>query len=118
MVVTELAAHMSAAEGSQSPQGDIRALRLGVRQVGNGTEADWVISPPGLPETCPAVLFGTQSGRAIVHRWPPSQPDASPGLFWEPGEGLQVEVEGPAAGLTGGSPAILSIALVGSLVVA
>lgn len=119
MVVTEIAAHLSAPAGSQSPQGDIRPLRLDVRQQGNGTQAQWVVAPPTLPELCPAVLWGTQSGRAVVHRWPPKdQPAENEGLFWEPGEGLQVEVQGPSTGLTEGDPAILAIALVGSLVVA
>lgn len=66
--------------------GDIRFLRVQVRQIGNGTQADWFIGPtsPVLAE-CPASLLGITEGRAIVHRFP------GDGLIWEPGEGIIVQ---------------------------
>lgn len=120
ILVTECAAHLSAESNSQSPQGDIRPLRLAVRQQGNGTQADWVVGPPNFSDLAPAVLFGTQAGRAVVHQWPPNEYGGrgAPGLYWEPGEGIQVEVRGPDGGLNDGTPVRLVIALVGSLVVA
>ncbi len=63
-------------------QGDIRQLRVNVRQVGNGTQADWYSGPriPTPLERCPAVLLGYGTGRSLVHRFP------GDGLLWEPGE--------------------------------
>lgn len=118
ILITECAAHASAIAGSQDPQGDIWPLRVGVRQIGNGTNGDWVVSPSTMPSLCPAVNWGTQAGRCVVHQWPPNAVGGpgSPGLFWEPGEGIQVSARGPARGED--PPLVLVVALIGSIVVA
>lgn len=85
-VITDMVISCSA-ESTASGAGDIRQLRLQLRQVGNGTNADWCVGPIGavpLPQ-CPAFLFGKTTGRALVHRIP------GDGWLWEPGEGVSVE---------------------------
>jgi hypothetical protein len=66
--------------------GDARQIEVGIRQVGNGTNAAWVVSAPGTPNMAQAPLWGAYSGRAVVHEFP------GPGLLWEPGEGINVAV--------------------------
>ena len=66
--------------------GDIRQLFVQVSQVGNGTQANWLIgSVSPVISRCPAVLLGKTAGRCIVHEFP------GQGLLWEPGEGVTVE---------------------------
>lgn len=73
------------------PTGDISRVSVGVRQIGNGTNASWmrgpINDPPIVPDLVPATLLGQQSGRAIVHRLPGN------GLLWAPGEGIVAQVQ-------------------------
>jgi len=62
-------------------------VEVGVRQIGNGTNASWVINGPGSPNMAPTPNWGTYSGRALVHRFP------GQGLIWEPGEGIDLTVQ-------------------------
>lgn len=121
IVMTEMTVFVGAESLSQNPQGNVRIGRLQINQLGNGTQAEWVQGPStdttGLlagPQLCPAVLFGTQAGRAIVHRWPPNVGEPDGGLLWEPGEGIQLEVDFPAA-----QPdfQVMAIALIGTIIV-
>lgn len=70
--------------------GDARRISLQIRQVGNGTNADWVQGPQnkGIVEAAPTILWGQYAGRAVVHEFP------GKGLLWEPGESIDVEVIG------------------------
>lgn len=123
VVVTEMGVHIGAESQAVNPQGNIRFGRVQIQQLGNGTQAEWLQGPvldvantgPG-PDLCPAVLLGTKSGRAVVHRWPPKVDAPDGGLYWEPGEGIQVEVQGVNS-LVASSNAVLAIALVGSIIV-
>jgi len=65
---------------------DIANLCVEIKQIGNGTNADWLRGPPSYAGgRVSAVLLGTQAGRAIVHRLPGN------GWLWRPGEGIEVE---------------------------
>lgn len=88
--LTDLVISVSAPTGDFVGAGDIRTVRLQVRQVGNGTGRDWagtpVLQATGVPiPQMPAHLWGTTQGRAVVHRFP------GEGLLWEPNEGVQME---------------------------
>lgn len=87
IAVTDMAIHCGAERDAAVGQGDVRQLRINVRQIGNGTQADWLQGPTvPLPlAQMPAVLAGYTSGRAVVHRFP------GKGLLWEPGEGITVD---------------------------
>lgn len=121
IVMTEMTVFIGSESLSGSPQGNIRIGRLQINQLGNGTQGEWMQGPnvdaTGLvsgPGLCPAVLLGTQAGRSVVHRWPPLVDDPAGGLIWEPGEGIQLEVQTPAAGT---DDMVLAIALIGSIIV-
>lgn len=85
--------------------GNIRNVRVQVKQNGNGTNSEWFIGPvaPGPQAVCAANL-GVYAGRCIVHEFP------GQGLLWEPGEGVSVFVQGLDEF---SEPAFLSIALSG-----
>jgi len=90
VIITDMAINCSALlNDPDTDLGDVRMVRVQVRQVGNGTNADWFTGPigvtPPLPQ-CPAALLGMLTGRCIVHEFP------GDGLLWEPGEGLSVEM--------------------------
>lgn len=97
VMLTDMVVQVQAEIESVDPTGDSRRAYVSVRQVGNGTGADWFRGPinvttPGvgdlLPsDALPAVLFGAKQGRALVHQFP--QP-----LIWEPGEGITATAQG------------------------
>lgn len=95
VMITNMTASIAGAQGVADPTGDISRLNIGVRQIGNGTNASWVSGPvntPGLvPDLAPAIVLGQQSGRALVHRFPGA------GLLWAPGEGIYPEIQSLAA---------------------
>jgi hypothetical protein len=97
VMITNMTVNVSGASSDADSTGDISRVSVGIRQIGNGTNAAWVSGPvnePGLvPDMVPAVLLGQQSGRAIVHRFP------GHGLLWAPGEGITAQVQN----LTGGA---------------
>ncbi len=89
IIVSEMTANVSAPIDDQDPTGDIRQLSLQVRQVGNGTNADWFQGPINVDaDLMPASLLGVRSGRAVVHQFP------GDGLIWEPGEGIDIRLRG------------------------
>lgn len=86
VALTDMVLHCGAETEDATGAGDIRQLRVQVRQIGNGTQADWGIGPTSPPlAQCPATLLGLTEGRAVVHRFP------GDGLIWEPGEGIIVQ---------------------------
>ncbi|MHC4717521.1 MAG: hypothetical protein ACYS5V_11160, partial [Planctomycetota bacterium] len=86
IVITDMTVNVGAEFGAADPQGDIRRVRLNVRQVGNGTNATWFVGPtnPLAVDRMQADLCGLTTGRAVVHELP------GDGFLWEPGEGLTV----------------------------
>lgn len=57
------------------------------RQIGNGTNADWVQGPsPIFSSQVPAVLLGAKTGFNMTHRLPGN------GWQWRPGEGVEIDV--------------------------
>jgi hypothetical protein len=103
VALTDMSFSCGAEENDAIGQGDIRQLRVNVRQVGNGTQADWYEGPriPSPLSRCPAQLLGYGTGRGIVHRFP------GDGLIWEPGErvildmrALDASVEGYTVGFS------------------
>ena len=63
------------------------AITMQCRQIGNGTNADWVQGPsPVLSSQVPAVLLGAKTGFNMTHCLPGN------GLQWRPGEGLEIDV--------------------------
>lgn len=74
-------------EDAEGGSGDLRQLLLNLRHTGNGTDAFWFqgSQDPAQP-LMPAGLMGVHTGQALVHRW------AGPGLLWETGEGIDIEV--------------------------
>lgn len=89
VIITDMTVNCSGLLTALEPLGDIRQVRVQIRQVGNGTNADWFTGPigitPPLPQ-CPAVLLGILTGRCVAHELP------GDGILWEPGEGLDVEM--------------------------
>jgi len=86
MILSRGTCNVSAPVDEDDPTGDIRVLSLQVRQVGNGTNANWFQGPTAFP-LMPAVLWGVKSGRCVVHKFP------GDGLLWEPGEGISLELQ-------------------------
>ncbi len=123
IVMTTMTVYVSAEDLSQDPTGDIRIGRVSVQQVGNGTQAQWIQGPSVAPggvgpgsELCPAVLLGSESGRALVHRWPPDVDSPDGGIYWEPGEGIQLQIQA-ADEIFEDSNLVLQVALLGSIIV-
>lgn len=110
IIISEGTVNVSAPADDQDPTGDIRQLSVQIRQVGNGTNADWFQGPINVPGAglMPAPLWGVRSGRAVVHQFP------GDGLIWEPGEGIDLQ----ARGLTDNPPNVnLNIALTGYITI-
>ncbi len=110
VIVKDMTVNLSAGADAEEPTGDIRGVRLNIRQNGNGTNAFWFQGPATLPggELMPATLLGQQTGRAVVHKFPGN------GLIWEPGEGIDVITRAlrPSA-----LNQILNIALLGYVII-
>lgn len=67
----------------------IRNLRLSIKQMGNGTGRQWEDGPIDSASSdtfCPAPLWGSSVGRAVVHRL------GGDGWIWEPGQGVTMEM--------------------------
>lgn len=89
IVITDVSVNVGAALDAADAQGDITELSINIRQVGNGTNAEWFIGPqtPVPIPNMPAQLMGLTTGRAVVHEFPDG------GLLWEPGEGITVNTQ-------------------------
>jgi hypothetical protein len=119
--ITHVTTHAQAANGTAGadPAGNIRRIRVSIRQVGNGTNQRWTTtpqlttSPPAfnMADCIPATLWGLTAGQAIVHELPKNS-DGYPGWLWQPNSGLTLEVQ-PAAGVQ----AACYIGLAGHIVV-
>lgn len=89
VVITTMTLTCGPDDADVDPTGDIRDLNVAVRQVGYGTNQDWVTGPsvPILLDKVPAVLLGASEGRCIIHTLP------ADGWIWEPNEGVTVQVQ-------------------------
>lgn len=96
IALSDMVIQVGAAASDPIGVGDTRWVRVGVKQLGNGTGRLWVntpispltgVSTPGLP----AQFWGFTQGRCVVHRFP------GEGLLFEPGEGITVEVSALAS---------------------
>jgi len=119
--ITKMTIHCGAPNGTAgtNPVGDIRRLRVSVKQNGNGTNQRWTTTPAimtnpptlDLASCVPAALWGLTTGQAIVHRLPDNS-DNYPGWLWFPNEGMTLDVQ-PATGVR----CAVYIALIGHIVV-
>ena len=109
IVMTDMTAHLSAQSNKNDPNGNIDFLRVQINQVGNGTQSEWFKhASSSYPSTLMlASMLGTNTGRVIVHELDPNAP-----VYWEPGEGLNVQVQGIQPDL--GAP-VFAIALAGTI---
>lgn len=89
VVITTMTLTCGPDDADTDPTGDIRDLNVSFRQVGYGTNQDWVAGPvtPVVFPRIPAVLCGLSQGRCVVHKLP------AEGWIWEPGEGVTIQVE-------------------------
>lgn len=91
VLITDTSINIGGPLNSIDATGDTRQVLVNVRQVGNGTGANWVQGPlndPTVPVgVAPAVLWGARSGRAVIHEFP------GQGLIWEKGEGLELDMQ-------------------------
>lgn len=76
-------------DGPVNVPSDVRAFALQVRQIGNGTNANWFGGPstPTPLGFANASLIGVETGPAIVHRLP------GDGILLEPGEGFRIDAQ-------------------------
>jgi hypothetical protein len=97
VALTDMSVSCGAPVDDAVGQGDIRELRLNVRQIGNGTQANWFQGPnvPAPLTRIPAQLLGYGTGRGIVHRFP------GEGVMWEPGTGVTLEMQALDASVVG-----------------
>jgi hypothetical protein len=118
VMLTDMVVQVQAEIDDVDPTGDSRRAYISVRQVGNGTGADWFRGPvnmttPGVGDlipndAVPAVLLGPKSGRSLVHLFP--QP-----LVWEPGDGITATMQALIA--SAGSTVNVNLGLLGFIAV-
>jgi hypothetical protein len=86
IIITDITVNVAAEIESIDPTGSIGRISIQIRQVGNGTNANWFEGPPApTGMRMQATLMGVTSGRAVTHQFP------GDGLLWEPGEGITLE---------------------------
>jgi hypothetical protein len=88
IVITDMTMNVAGEVESNDPTGSIGRVSIQIRQIGNGTNANWFDGPligPGM--RMQGTLLGVTSGRAVVHQFP------GDGLIWEPGEGITLEAQ-------------------------
>ena len=91
--ITDVTVQVQAPSGSagSDPVGNIRRVRMSIRQIGNGTNQRWTTTTAESVQLVPASLWGLSTGRAIVHELPKNDDDY-PGWLWDPNQGLTLEV--------------------------
>lgn len=92
-------------DASADPEGDIRLLNISVRQIGYGTNQQWVggpVTPLSFPRA-PASLLGLSQGRCVTHRLPKQ------GWIWEPNEGVTIEVQQQTNTLRAGETVLIGM---------
>jgi hypothetical protein len=108
ILITDMTVTVGAAIDQSDPTGAIGRIRIKIRQVGNGTQADWFVGPQNINAPYPqATLLGLSTGRAVVHQFP------GDGMIWNPGEGVTVDVRA----LVDELPDVLCIGMAGYIMV-
>ncbi len=91
VMITNTTVNVGAPQDDNDPTGDTRRVLVSIKQVGNGTNSSWTQGPVNdttVPvDMAPGVLFGQQSGRAVIHTLP------GQGLIWEKNEGMELELQ-------------------------
>lgn len=87
----------------------LATLDLQIRQVGNGTNANWVQAPITQNGRVPGTLLGTKAGYAVVHELP------GEGWNWRPGEGVEIDMQN--LGLPSQTVATIGVAVLGYIAV-
>jgi len=117
IVIHTMVMRVSALATALDPTGDTRAAALFASQIGNGTNAPWIHTPP-LPfatpfngvTACPVALLGGDGGRAIIHRF------IGTGLVLEPGEGVDIDAQALSSIMSPG-PVGLGVGMLGYIAV-
>lgn len=91
--ITNITIQAQAPSGTagSDPSGNIRRVRMAIRQIGNGTNQRWTTTSAESVQLVPASLWGLSTGRAVVHELPKNDDDY-PGWLWDPNQGLTLEV--------------------------
>lgn len=112
--ITNVTVSVQAPTGTagSDPTGNIRRVRMSIRQIGNGTNQRWTTTSAESAQLVPASLWGLSTGRAVVHELPKNDDDY-PGWLWDPNQGLTLEVLPNAASVRCG----VYIGLAGHIVV-
>lgn len=89
LFITKVTANIQPPAGQSDPTGNIRNVRLRIKQNGNGTQQWWsrgpIITSPN--DRAPEPLWGVTTGRAVVHKIPGG------GWRWASGEGVNAQVQ-------------------------
>jgi len=112
ILITDMAVSVA---GDTLNEVDLRRIYIGVRQLGNGTNAAWFqsrltsITTQPIPNDmiCASNLGVLSGARSIVHEFPVP-------IIWEPGEGVDAVYAALATGLT---QRIVQVALLGYVAV-
>jgi hypothetical protein len=120
ILMTDMSVVAQPDTGDVNNVSDTRGIFLRVRQIGNGTGADWFQGPlnvqvPGTGVQLPssslgAINAGVTSGRAIVHEFPRA-------LVWEPGEGIEVAAQSISSGQVSTENSVVQISMSGYIAV-
>jgi len=85
--VHKVTVHHAPDVATANPTGNIRNVRIRMRNNGNGTGGWWVAAAPALAnDHVPAPLLGNETGRAVLHKLP------GKGWLWYPNEGVRPEL--------------------------
>ncbi len=118
IILTDMDVQVQGETTATDPTGDSRRVYVSVRQIGNGTNANWFRGPvnattPGVgdlmpSDAVPAVLLGQKLGRCLVHQFP--QP-----VVWEPGEGISAAMQALVA--SAGTTVNVNLGLLGFIMI-
>jgi hypothetical protein len=86
-------------------------LDLQFKQVGNGTNANWVQAPISQGSRVPSVLRGQKAGFSVVHELP------GEGWNWRPGEGVEIDMQNLGLPTIESGTYTVGVALIGYIAV-
>lgn len=89
LMITKVTVNDQPPLANSNPTGNVRNVRMRIRQNGNGTQQWWsrgpIITAPN--DRAPEPLWGITTGRAIIHKIPGG------GWRWASGEGVNIKVQ-------------------------